>query len=114
MTHPAVAQSGIFSNISQLWNHNQFWEMMGPNSQTMPTLRPRSKTVWVELTISNPQFFSAAGAGQFKVPVGRGWSKTWQPEVTKTENSINPVLWPNGTAQRYCGNIPITRLSQRA
>ena len=26
-----VAQNGIFNNISQLWNHNQFWEMMGPN-----------------------------------------------------------------------------------
>ncbi|MCK5921036.1 MAG: superoxide dismutase [Fe], partial [Methylococcales bacterium] len=25
-----VAQNGIFNNISQLWNHNQFWEMMGP------------------------------------------------------------------------------------
>jgi len=24
----AVAQNGIFNNISQLWNHNQFWEMM--------------------------------------------------------------------------------------
>ena len=32
----AVAQSGIFNNISQLWNHNQFWEMMGPNGSTMP------------------------------------------------------------------------------
>ena len=21
----AVAQNGIFNNISQLWNHNQFW-----------------------------------------------------------------------------------------
>ena len=26
----AVAQNGIFNNISQLWNHNQFWEMMTP------------------------------------------------------------------------------------
>ena len=29
----AVAQNGIFNNISQLWNHNQFWEMM----QTRPS-----------------------------------------------------------------------------
>ena len=28
----SVAQNGIFNNISQLWNHNQFWEMMTPNS----------------------------------------------------------------------------------
>jgi superoxide dismutase len=26
----AVAQNGIFNNASQHWNHNQFWEMMGP------------------------------------------------------------------------------------
>ena len=32
----AVAQSGIFNNISQLWNHNQFWEMMGPGKSGMP------------------------------------------------------------------------------
>ncbi|MEN8839564.1 MAG: superoxide dismutase, partial [Octadecabacter sp.] len=33
----ATAQNGIFNNISQLWNHNQFWEMMGPNSGAMPS-----------------------------------------------------------------------------
>ena len=33
----AVAQNGIFNNISQLWNHNQFWEMMGPGASAMPS-----------------------------------------------------------------------------
>ena len=23
--------------MSQHWNHNQFWEMMGPNNQNMPS-----------------------------------------------------------------------------
>ena len=32
----AVAQNGIFNNISQLWNHNQFWEMMGPENGVNP------------------------------------------------------------------------------
>ena len=32
----SVAQNGIFNNISQLWNHNQFWEMMGPGESKMP------------------------------------------------------------------------------
>ena len=32
----AVAQNGIFNIISQLWNHNQFWEMMGPGESAMP------------------------------------------------------------------------------
>ena len=33
----AVAQNGIFNNISQLWIHNQFWEMMGPFGREMPS-----------------------------------------------------------------------------
>ena len=33
----AVAQNGIFNNASQHWNHIQFWEMMGPNGNAMPT-----------------------------------------------------------------------------
>ena len=33
----AVAQNGIFNNISQLWNHNQFWEMMTPADSKMPS-----------------------------------------------------------------------------
>ena len=33
----SVAQNGIFNNISQLWNHNQFWEMMGPSGKKMPS-----------------------------------------------------------------------------
>jgi len=31
----SVSQNGIFNNISQLWNHNQFWEMMGPDGREM-------------------------------------------------------------------------------
>ena len=32
----AVAQSGLFNNASQHWNHNLFWEVMGPKGKTMP------------------------------------------------------------------------------
>ena len=32
----SVAQSGIFNNASQYWNHNQFWEMMAPGGTKMP------------------------------------------------------------------------------
>ena len=32
----AVAQSGIFNNASQHWNHAQFWEMMAPGGTGMP------------------------------------------------------------------------------
>ena len=33
----AVAQNGIFNNASQHWNHNLFWEIMGPGeAKKMP------------------------------------------------------------------------------
>lgn len=31
----AVAQSGIFNNASQHWNHNLFWEIMGPQNHAI-------------------------------------------------------------------------------
>ena len=34
----AVAQSGLFNNASQHWNHNLFWEVMGPAHRKLPTL----------------------------------------------------------------------------
>ena len=61
----AVAQNGIFNNISQLWNHNQFWEMMGPGKSAMPS---ELEKALVESFGSVDEFksqFSAAGAGQF-------------------------------------------------
>ena len=33
----SVAQNGIFNNASQHWNHVQFWEMMGPGGNNMPS-----------------------------------------------------------------------------
>lgn len=89
-----VAQNGIFNNISQLWNHNQFWEMMGPSGRQMPgELENRI----VDAFGSVDQFkadFSAAGAGQF----GSGWC--WLVvdgdgalKVTKTENGVNPLCF---------------------
>ena len=89
-----VAQNGIFNNISQLWNHNQFWEMMGPGESKMPgTL----EAALVENFGSVADFktsFSAAGAGQF----GSGWcwlvkNADGSLAVTKTENGVNPLCF---------------------
>ena len=33
----SVAQNGIFNNVSQHWNHEQFWQMMGPSKVNMPS-----------------------------------------------------------------------------
>jgi superoxide dismutase, Fe-Mn family len=90
----AVAQSGIFNNASQHWNHTQFWQMMSPGESKMPgELESRI----VECFGSVDQFksdFSAAGAGQF----GSGWC--WLVaeadgglKVTKTENGVNPLCF---------------------
>ena len=85
----AVAQNGIFNNISQLWNHNQFWEMMGPIGREMPS---ELESAISESFGSVDQFkadFSAAGAGQF----GAGWcwlvkDTDGSLRVTKTENGV--------------------------
>ena len=90
----AVAQNGIFNNISQLWNHNQFWDMMGPNSGAMPSeLEAAIKESFGSVDDFKAQF-SAAGAGQF----GSGWA--WLVKnadgslaVTKTENGVNPLCF---------------------
>ena len=90
----AVAQNGIFNNISQLWNHNQFWEMMGPGVSKMPGALEKAL---VESFGSVAEFkaqFSAAGAGQF----GSGWAwlvkdKDGSLKITKTENGVNPLCF---------------------
>jgi superoxide dismutase, Fe-Mn family len=90
----AVAQSGLFNNASQHWNHNLFWEVMGPNSGAMPS--ELEKRV-VDAFGSVDKFkadFAAAGAGQF----GSGWAwlvvdKYGSLKVTKTENGVNPLCF---------------------
>ncbi len=90
----AVAQNGIFNNISQLWNHNQYWEMMTPNDSAMPS---ELEAAIVESFGSVDKFkedFAAAGAGQF----GSGWAWLVKDtdgglKVTKTENGVNPLCF---------------------
>jgi Fe-Mn family superoxide dismutase len=94
----AVAQNGIFNNISQLWNHNQFWEMMGPGNSSMPSELENSL---IESFGSIDDFktkFCAAGAGQF----GSGWcwlvsDKDGSLKITKTENGVNPICFGQKT-----------------
>ena len=98
----AVAQSGIFNNASQHWNHMQFWEMMGPNNASLPgELESRLKDGFGSVDEFKKQF-AAAGAGQF----GSGWA--WlvvdtdgSLKVTKTENGVNPLCF-NQTALLGC------------
>ncbi len=90
----AVAQSGLFNNASQMWNHNQFWEMMGPGGSAMP---PELEEALIQNFGRVSEFkaqFAAVGAGQF----GSGWA--WLVKnadgslaVTKTENGVNPLCF---------------------
>ena len=89
-----VAQSGVFNNISQLWNHNQFWEMMGPGTSAMPSELESAITESFGSVQKFKDEFSAAGAGQF----GSGWCWLVKEadgglKVTKTENGVNPLCF---------------------
>ena len=90
----SVAQSGLFNNASQHWNHTQFWEMMGPTGREMPPeLESRLKENFGSVEDFKSKF-SAAGAGQF----GSGWcwlviDATGAMKVTKTENGVNPLCF---------------------
>ena len=90
----SVAQSGLFNNASQHWNHTQFWEMMGPTGREMPPeLESRLKENFGSVEDFKSKF-SAAGAGQF----GSGWcwlviDETGAMKVTKTENGVNPLCF---------------------
>ncbi len=90
----SVAQTGLFNNASQHWNHTQFWEMMSPSGKKMP---PELEAGLKENFGSVENFktqFTAAGVGQF----GSGWCWLVKDEsdgmkITKTENGVNPLCF---------------------
>ena len=91
----AVAQSGIFNNASQHWNHSQFWEMMSPKSgrDAVASSRRRIKDAFGSVDKFKEEF-AAAGAGQF----GSGWAwlvhgRRRPLKITKTENGVNPLCF---------------------
>jgi superoxide dismutase, Fe-Mn family len=99
----AVAQSGIFNNASQHWNHNQFWEWMAPgDNKKMPGELEKALADSFGSVDDFKKEFAAAGAGQF----GSGWcwlvkDTDGKLKVTKTENGVNPLCF-NQTALLGC------------
>ena len=90
----AVAQSGIFNNASQHWNHNQFWTWMTPNDSRMPGEVERAITEAFGSVQDFKTQFNTAGVGQF----GSGWvwlvrDKDGSLKITKTENGVNPLCF---------------------
>jgi Fe-Mn family superoxide dismutase len=90
----AVAQSGLFNNASQHWNHNLFWEVMGPKGKTMPGALEKAIVGSFGSVAKFKEDFAAAGAGQF----GSGWAwlvkdASGALKVTKTEHGVNPLCF---------------------
>ena len=85
---------GIFNNASQHWNHTQFWKMMGPSKNTMPSeLENAVKDQFVSVDQFKKDFCNA-GATQF----GSGWcwlvkENDGTLKITKTENGVNPICF---------------------
>ena len=62
----AVAQSGLFNNASQHWNHALFWEIMGPGeNKKMPGELELALAESFGSVAKFKEDFAAAGAGQF-------------------------------------------------
>jgi Fe-Mn family superoxide dismutase len=97
-----IAQSGVFNNASQHWNHMQFWEMMTPKPQTVPGELSGAINESFGSFEKFKEQFCAAGVGQF----GSGWvwlvkSEDGSLKISKTENGVNP-LCHNQTALLGC------------
>ena len=97
-----VAQNGIFNNVSQHWNHTQFWEMMVPSNNKMPSELEKTLTDQFGSIDNFKSALCDAGATQF----GSGWcwlvkENDGSLKITKTENGVNPVCF-NQTALLGC------------
>ena len=89
-----IAQNGIFNNVSQHWNHKEFWNMMGPNNNTMPSELENALTDQFGSIEDFKNKFADAGATQF----GSGWCWLVKDtdgtlKITKTENGVNPICF---------------------
>ena len=93
-----VAQNGIFNNVSQHWNHTQFWKMMGPSKNTMPSELENAVKDQFGSVDQFKKDFCNAGATQF----GSGWcwlvkENNGTLKITKTENGVNPICFNQKT-----------------
>jgi Fe-Mn family superoxide dismutase len=89
-----IVQNGIFNNVSQHWNHEQFWQMMSPKKVNIPSELEKELINSFESIEKFKEQFSAAGATQF----GSGWcwlvkDKDNNLKITKTENGVNPICF---------------------
>jgi superoxide dismutase, Fe-Mn family len=82
----------VFNNAAQAWNHEFFWNLMAPGSQTpsgkMQNLIEKNFDSWENFVAE----FVKIGSAQF----GSGWvwltEKNGTLEILKTENAKNPIV----------------------
>ncbi len=98
MTYQDPDKQGLFNQVSQAWNHNEFWHMMKPNGGGAMPPELESRIVADFGSVDGfKQAFTAAGAGQF----GSGW--VWLTEeagklkVIGTPNGVNPLCLGRNT-----------------
>lgn len=91
----ALAQSAIFNNASQHWNHIFFWEIMGPQESAIPDVLARALSTSFGSVEKFREEFVAKGVAQF----GSGW--VWlvkdedrnELQIIKTPNGVNPLCF---------------------
>lgn len=95
----AVAQSAIFNNASQHWNHTLFWQLIGPGESKLPGELERTLTDSFGSFAAFRQQFVANGVAQF----GSGWvwlvkdQKSGRLEIVKTGNGVDPLCFGQKT-----------------
>ncbi|AFY67461.1 superoxide dismutase [Geitlerinema sp. PCC 7407] len=88
----AKAQSGLFNNAAQSWNHTFYWYCMKPGGGGEPTgeLAEKIKADFGSFEKFKEEF-KAAGGSQF----GSGWAwlvlDNGTLKVTKTPDAVNPI-----------------------
>ncbi len=89
----AIAQSAIFNNASQHWNHNFFWESMGPDESIIPDELGKAITKSFGSVEKFRDEFVASGVAQF----GSGWVWLVRDDerddllIVKSPNGVNPL-----------------------
>ena len=94
-TYNDAARAGIFNNVSQHWNHIEFWKMMSPNGGgSIPGELERKLVEDFGSVDAFKKEFINAGVTQF----GSGWcwlvlGQDGKLKVTKTPNGVNPLCF---------------------
>jgi superoxide dismutase, Fe-Mn family len=94
-----VNQSPLFNNLSQHWNHNLFWEIMGPEQAEMPDSLGKAISQSFGSIETFKSEFVTTGISQF----GSGWVWLIKDDalgslrVMKTENGVNPLCFGHKT-----------------